>query len=209
MKQQRLTGVVGHVRCRNSVNALSRTIVVALHANHITATAVSLISTSSGIRTGSAVAPTTFGVGAQCSPGSLSMWQTVGDDYLQAEVTSIRLFLLCTTLTKLVDFFDVTGVVLVSLLLSWSRRFVTQFFSIISIDTQRAWLMANISVSGVLKQNYCCVWMCTVAVSKLCIGWVRCYVRLQSTRRQLSSDLVRNRITPPGGRHQRRLVVYT
>jgi len=29
------------------------------------------------------------------------MWQTDGDDYLQVEVTSIRLFLLCTKLTKL------------------------------------------------------------------------------------------------------------
>jgi len=46
------------------------------------------------------------------------MWQTDGDDYLQVEVTSIRLFLLCTKLTKLVDFYDVTGFVLVSLLLS-------------------------------------------------------------------------------------------
>ena len=34
------------------------------------------------------------------------------------EVTSIRLFLFCTKLTKLVDFYDVTGAVLVSLLLS-------------------------------------------------------------------------------------------
>ena len=37
-------------------------------------------------------------------------------------------------------------------------------------------------------------------------------MRLQSTRRHLSGDLVRNRIgglTPPGGRHQRHLVVYT
>ena len=39
------------------------------------------------------------------------MWQTDGDDYLQVEVTSIRLFLLCIKLTKLVDFYDVTGVV--------------------------------------------------------------------------------------------------
>jgi len=39
-------------------------------------------------------------------------------DYLQVEVTSIRLFLLCTKLTELVDVYDVTGVVLVSLLLS-------------------------------------------------------------------------------------------
>jgi len=31
---------------------------------------------------------------------------------------AIRMFLLCTKLTKLVDFYDVTGVVLVSLLLS-------------------------------------------------------------------------------------------
>jgi len=29
----------------------------------------------------------------------LSMWQTDGDDYLQVEVTIIRLFLLCTELT--------------------------------------------------------------------------------------------------------------
>jgi len=46
------------------------------------------------------------------------MWQTDGDDYLQAEVTSIRSFLLCTKLTKLVDVYDVTAVALVSLLLS-------------------------------------------------------------------------------------------
>jgi len=46
------------------------------------------------------------------------MWQTVGDDYLQVGVTSVRSFLLCTKLTKLVDFYDVAGVVLVSLLLS-------------------------------------------------------------------------------------------
>jgi len=32
---------------------------------------------------------------------------------------------------------------------------------------------------------------------------------IPSTSRQLSSNLVRNRITPPGGRQQRRLVVYT
>ena len=43
-------------------------------------------------RGGDAVLPT---------PESLSMWQTDGDDYLQVEVTSIRLFLLCTKLTKL------------------------------------------------------------------------------------------------------------
>jgi len=45
------------------------------------------------------------------------MRQTGGDDYLQVEVSSIRLFLLRTKLTKLVDFYDVTGVVLLSLLL--------------------------------------------------------------------------------------------
>jgi len=33
------------------------------------------------------------------------MWQTDGDDYLQVKVTSIRLFLLCTKLTKLVHFY--------------------------------------------------------------------------------------------------------
>jgi len=57
----------------------------------------------------------------------------------------------------------------------------------------------------------CCVWMRTLAVSTLCIRRARCK-RLQSTRRHLSGDLVRNRIgglTPPGGRHQRHLVVYT
>ena len=32
---------------------------------------------------------------------------------------------------------------------------------------------------------------------------------IQNTSRQLSSVLVRNRITPLGGRHQRLLVVYT
>ena len=46
------------------------------------------------------------------------MWQTDGDDYLQVEVTSIPFFLLYTKLTKLVDFYDVAGVVLVSILLS-------------------------------------------------------------------------------------------
>jgi len=67
---------------------------------------------------GSTAAPLTFEVGSSASPESLSMWQTDDDDYLQVEVTSIRLFLLCTKLTKLVDFYDVTGFVLVSLLLS-------------------------------------------------------------------------------------------
>jgi len=42
------------------------------------------------------------------------MLQTDGDDYLQVEVTSIRLFLLYTKLTKLVDFYVITGVVLIS-----------------------------------------------------------------------------------------------
>ena len=32
---------------------------------------------------GSAAAPPIFGAGEHCSPGSLSMWQTDGDDYLQ------------------------------------------------------------------------------------------------------------------------------
>jgi len=46
---------------------------------------------------GSAAAPPTFGAGDQCSPESLSTRQTDDDDdYLQAEVTSIRLFLRCT-----------------------------------------------------------------------------------------------------------------
>ena len=64
----------------------------------------------------------------QCSPGSLSMWQTDGDDYLQVEVTGIPLFLLCTKLTKLVDFYNVTGVVLASLLLGWSWQFVIKIY---------------------------------------------------------------------------------
>ena len=42
-----------------------------------------------------------FGAGEHCT------------DHLQVEVTSIRLFLLCTKLTKLVDFYDVTGYCLV------------------------------------------------------------------------------------------------
>jgi len=58
-----------------------------------------LVAAGRGVRTGgagSAAAPPTFGAGEQCSPGSLSMWQTDGDYYLQVEVTSISLFLLCT-----------------------------------------------------------------------------------------------------------------
>ena len=51
-------------------------------------------------------------------PEGFSTWQTDDDDYLQVKVTSIRLFLLCTKVTKLVDLYDVTGVVLVSLFLS-------------------------------------------------------------------------------------------
>jgi len=47
-----------------------------------------------------------FWGGGAVLPKSSSMWQTGGDDYLQMEVTSICLFLLCTKLTKLVD---VTG----------------------------------------------------------------------------------------------------
>jgi len=49
------------------------------------------------------------------------MLQTDGDDYLQVEVTSLCLFLLYTKLTKLVDFYDVTGVVLVSYCLVEAR----------------------------------------------------------------------------------------
>jgi len=41
-----------------------------------------------------------------------------GDEYLRMEVTSIRLFLLCAKLTKLLDFYDVAGVVLVALRLA-------------------------------------------------------------------------------------------
>ena len=67
---------------------------------------------------GSAAAPQTFWGGEAVFPGSWSMWQTVGGDYLQVAVTSVRSFLLCTKLTKLVGFYDVAGVVLVSLLLS-------------------------------------------------------------------------------------------
>jgi len=39
-------------------------------------------------------------------------------DRLAVMIINTRLFLLCTKLTKLVDFYDVTGVVVVSLLLS-------------------------------------------------------------------------------------------
>ena len=63
---------------------------------------------------GEAATSPTLGPLEQGSPGSLSMLQTDGDDYLQVEVTSIRLFLLYTKLTKLVDFYDITGVVLIS-----------------------------------------------------------------------------------------------
>ena len=59
---------------------------------------------------GSAAAPPTFAVLEQCSPISLAMWQTDGDDYL------------------LVDFYNFTGVVVVSLLLTCSRRFMIQIY---------------------------------------------------------------------------------
>ena len=57
----------------------------------------------------------------------------------------------------------------------------------------------------------CCVWMRPLAVSKICIRWARCKsgYRAPESRTHLSSDLVRNRITPLGGKHRRRLVVYT
>ena len=59
----------------------------------------------------------TFVALEQCSRGSLSMLQTDGGGYLHV-VASMRLFLVCTKLTRFVEFYDVTGVLLVSLLLS-------------------------------------------------------------------------------------------
>ena len=56
----------------------------------------------------------------------------------------------------------------------------------------------------------CCVWMRTLAVSNLCIRWARCQLGYRAPERTYQAiKLVRNRITPLGGRHQRRLVVYT
>jgi len=56
----------------------------------------------------------------------------------------------------------------------------------------------------------CCVWIRTLAASKLCIRWARCKLGYRAPERtHQATELVRNRITPPGERHQRRLVVYT
>jgi len=58
----------------------------------------------------------------------------------------------------------------------------------------------------------CCLWMRTLllVVSNLCIRWARCKSGYRAPERTYqANELVRNRITPPGGRHQCRLVVYT
>jgi len=76
--------------------------------------------------------------------------------------------------------------------------------------------MANISVSGVLRPNYCGV-ACLLlrmdaqsAVSNLCIRRARCKLSYRAPERTYQAiELVRNHMTPLGGRHQRRLVVYT
>jgi len=76
--------------------------------------------------------------------------------------------------------------------------------------------VANISVSGVLRANYCGV-ACLLlrmdahsAVSNLRIRRARCksgYIAPEGIYQ--ATELVRNRITPLGGRQQCRLVVYT
>ena len=68
---------------------------------------------------GQRLLPPTFGVGSSAPPEVCHCdMLNDGDEYLRMEVTSIRLFLLCTKLTKLLDFYDVAGVVLVALLLA-------------------------------------------------------------------------------------------
>jgi len=56
----------------------------------------------------------------------------------------------------------------------------------------------------------CCVWMRTLAVNHLCIRWPRCKLGYRAPEHTYqATEPVRNRIiTPLGGRHQRRLVVY-
>ena len=52
----------------------------------------------------------------------------------------------------------------------------------------------------------CCVWMRTLAVSSLCIRWARCQLGYRAPERTYQAiKLVRNRITPPGGRHKCRM----
>jgi len=52
--------------------------------------------------------------------------------------------------------------------------------------------------------------MRTLAVSNLCIRGARCKLGYRAPERSYqATELVRNRLTPLGGRHQRRLIVYT
>jgi len=56
----------------------------------------------------------------------------------------------------------------------------------------------------------CCVWLRTLLVSNLCIRWARCKSGYRAPERTYQAiELVTNRTTPPSGRHQRRLIVYT
>ena len=63
-----------------------------------------------GTRAGSAAAPQLLGRESSAPPEVCRCDKTDGDDYLQVEVTSIGLFLLCTKLTKLVDIYDIFAV---------------------------------------------------------------------------------------------------
>jgi len=65
---------------------------------------------ASELEQGQRLLPNFWGGRAVLPPEVCRCDKTDGDDYLQVEVNSIGLFLLCTKLTKLVDIYDIFAV---------------------------------------------------------------------------------------------------